>query len=319
MKYDVVALGELLVDFTQNGVSSQGNFLFEANPGGAPCNVLSILQSLGNKTAFIGKVGQDQFGRLLKGSIGKVGINSQNLVLDQQVHTTLAFVHTMEDGDRDFSFYRKPGADMMLKPEEIDQELINEGRIFHFGTLSMTDEPARSATKRAVEIAKEGKRTISFDPNLRRPLWADLEDAKEQILYGISVSDIVKLSEEELEFITGISDIEKGAAILRAKYPIKLLFITMGKLGSMVFCQDIVIHQKPFIQENTVDTTGAGDTFFGCILHKILENNDQEWCQETLQQALQFANAAAAIITTRKGALAVMPAMDEINALISQA
>ena len=181
---DVVALGELLIDFTENGMSAQGNPLFEANPGGAPCNVLAMLSRLGHKTAFVGKVGQDFFGQQLEKAIREVGIDASGLRRDPEVHTTLALVHNTPDGDRDFSFYRNPGADMMLREDELPESLIKEARIFHFGTLSMTHEGVRQATKKAIRIAKEAGALISFDPNLREPLWNSLEDAKEQVLYG---------------------------------------------------------------------------------------------------------------------------------------
>lgn len=177
-KYDVVALGELLVDFTENGMSKQGNPMLEANPGGAPCNVLSMLQNLGKTTAFIGKVGADAFGRMLIDAVKNQGINTENLMLDENVHTTLAFVHTEEDGDRDFSFYRNPGADMMLQWDEVNQDMLGDTKIFHFGTLSMTEKQIETVTKRAVEKAKAEGAWISFDPNLRPPLWKRLEDAK---------------------------------------------------------------------------------------------------------------------------------------------
>ena len=180
-KYDVTALGELLIDFAVNGESEQGNQLFEACPGGAPCNVLAMLNKLGRKTAFIGKVGDDQFGKLLKDTITNTGIEAKGLVMDKDIHTTLAFVHTFPDGDREFSFYRKPGADMMLKEEEVDYDLIRQSKVFHFGTLSMTDEPVKTATKRALSVAKEAGCMITFDPNLRPPLWKTLDEAKEQM------------------------------------------------------------------------------------------------------------------------------------------
>ena len=191
---DVTALGELLIDFTENGMSSQNNPIFEANPGGAPCNVLAMLNKLGNTTAFVGKVGKDHLGTMLKDKVTNLGIDTRYLYQDESIHTTLAFVHTAEDGDRDFSFYRNPGADMMLTEAEVDEDLIRTSRIFHFGTLSMTHEGVRSATKKAVSIAKENKVLISFDPNLREPLWNSLDEAKEQVGYGMSQCDIDRKS-----------------------------------------------------------------------------------------------------------------------------
>ena len=201
-KYDVIALGELLIDFTMNGQSEQGNHLFEACPGGAPCNVLAMLNKLGKKTAFIGKVGNDQFGTLLRKTLIEVGIDTSNLFTDNEVNTTLAFVHTLADGDREFSFYRNPGADMMLKEDEIDADFISQAKIFHFGTLSMTQDEVRAATKKAVKSAKQSGALISFDPNLREPLWSSLELAKEQMEYGFSQCDILKISDNEIQFVS---------------------------------------------------------------------------------------------------------------------
>lgn len=208
--YDVAALGELLIDFTQNGSSSNGNPVFEANPGGAPCNVLSMLAGLGYKTAFIGKVGDDYFGKMLGNTIKRIGISDEGLIYDKGANTTLAIVHTMADGDRDFSFYRKPGADIMLEEKDVCKELIEHCRIFHFGSLSLTDEPAASATKAAVTYAKEMSRWISFDPNLRKPLWADFEQARAAIWYGIRACDILKIADDEIKWLTGVNDYDQG-------------------------------------------------------------------------------------------------------------
>lgn len=316
--YDVVALGELLVDFTESGVSPQGNPLLEANPGGAPCNVLAMLNNLGKKTAFIGKVGQDSFGRMLGEAVKESGTDVTNLVMDEKVPTTLAFVHTLPDGDRDFSFYRNPGADMMLKKEEIMEEVIEGGKIFHFGTLSSTHPGVREATRYAVKAAKEHGLLISFDPNLREPLWDTLEDARKEIAYGLSQCDILKISDNELEFMTGTKDYTEGVAILRESYSIALIFVTMGRDGSRAYYKDMVVEAKPFLQKNTVETTGAGDTFEGCALNYILEHGLAELSEAELRELLIFANAAASIITTRKGALKVMPKEEEIRKLVEE-
>ena len=201
--FDVVALGELLIDFTENGTSAQGNTLFEACPGGAPCNMLAMLRKLGKKCAFIGKVGDDMFGRLLRQVILDAGIQANSLILDPQIPTTLAFVKTLPDGDREFSFYRKPGADMMLTERELPLELLQNTKIFHFGTLSMTHPGVRATTVRAVEFAKENGALVSFDPNLRPPLWDNLELAREQIAWGLARCDILKIADNELEFCAG--------------------------------------------------------------------------------------------------------------------
>lgn len=315
-KYDVTALGELLIDFTENGVSGQGNPLFEANPGGAPCNVLAMLKKLGHKTAFIGKVGDDFFGKQLKEAIEEVGIDSTGLCMDKEIHTTLAMVHTYPDGDRDFSFYRNPGADMMLKESEVKEELIKESKLFHFGTLSMTHEDVRKATKKAIQIAEDAGNIISFDPNLREPLWNSLDEAKEQILYGLSHCHILKISDNEIQWLTGQEDYTDGVKWILERYQIPLILVSMGKEGSRAYYGGKMVEVKPFIQKNTIETTGAGDTFCGCVLHYICEHGLENLTEENLFEMLQFANAAASIITTRKGALRVMPEEKEIAGLL---
>lgn len=317
-KYDVTALGELLIDFTENGVSGQGNPLFEANPGGAPCNVLAMLTKLGHKTAFVGKVGDDFFGKQLKEAIEEVGIDSTGLCMDKEIHTTLAMVHTYPDGDRDFSFYRNPGADMMLKESEVKEELIKESKLFHFGTLSMTHEDVRKATKKAIQIAEDAGNIISFDPNLREPLWNSLDEAKEQILYGLSHCHILKISDNEIQWLTGQEDYTDGVKWILERYQIPLILVSMGKEGSRAYYGGKMVEVKPFIQKNTIETTGAGDTFCGCVLHYICEHGLDNLTEENLFEMLQFANAAASIITTRKGALRVMPEEKEIAGLLGK-
>ncbi|MED9967396.1 MAG: carbohydrate kinase [Blautia sp.] len=310
--FDVTALGELLIDFTENGESSQGNPMMEANPGGAPCNVLAMLEKLGKKTAFIGKVGSDMFGNQLKKAVEEVGIDTRNLIMDKKHHTTLAFVHTYPDGDRDFSFYRDPGADMMLTKEEVQKELIQSSRIFHFGTLSSTHEGVREATRHAIELAKEAGCIITFDPNLRPPLWNSLEDARKEIEYGMTKCDVLKISDNEVEFLFDTTDYDKGAALIREKYNIPLVLITMGKDGSRAYYKDMRVEVAPFLQENTIETTGAGDTFCASSLNYVLEHGLEDLTEENLKELLTFANAAASLITTRKGALRVMPSKEEV-------
>lgn len=310
--FDVTALGELLIDFTENGESSQGNPMMEANPGGAPCNVLAMLEKLGKKTAFIGKVGADMFGDQLKKAVEEVGIDTRNLIMDKKHHTTLAFVHTYPDGDRDFSFYRDPGADMMLTKEEVQKELVQSSRIFHFGTLSSTHEGVREATRHAIELAKEAGCIITFDPNLRPPLWNSLEDARREIEYGMTKCDVLKISDNEVEFLFDTTDYDKGAALIREKYNIPLVLITMGKDGSRAYYKDMRVEVAPFLQENTIETTGAGDTFCASSLNYVLEHGLEDLTEENLKELLTFANAAASLITTRKGALRVMPSKEEV-------
>ena len=314
--FDVTALGELLIDFTENGTSSQGNTLFEAKPGGAPCNVLSMLTKLGKKTAFIGKVGNDQFGVRLKSALAEVGIDTRNLVMDEKIHTTLAFVHTFADGDRDFSFYRNPGADMMLTKDEVQKDLISASRIFHFGTLSSTHPGVREANRSALDHAKKEGLLISFDPNLREPLWDSLEDARREIAYGMNYCDILKISDNEMEFMTGTTDYTAGVAKLRETYSIPLILVTLGKEGSRAYYKDCMVEAAPFLQENTIETTGAGDTFCASILNYILEHGLNSLTEEQLKEMLTFANAAASLITTRKGALRVIPSKKEVEDFI---
>ena len=314
--YDVVALGELLIDLTQNGLSAQGNPTLEANPGGAPCNVLALLTKLGHKTAFIGKVGKDGFGSQLQAALVETGISTEGLCWDEAVHTTLAVVHTFADGDRDFSFYRNPGADMRLTTEEVNMELIRQANIFHFGTLSMTDEPVRSATYAAIAEAEKAGILRSFDPNLRPPLWRTLEEAKEQVLYGLAHCDILKISDNEIQWLTGLEDFDAGIRWIQKRFPkIRLILLSMGKDGSRAYAGETMAQVGGFTV-NAIETTGAGDTFFGGILHHVLKWGLRDYTREELTQMLTFANAAAAIVTTRKGALRVMPEETEIKALM---
>ena len=318
-QYDVVALGELLIDFTKNGTSEQGNNLFEACPGGAPCNVLAMLRKLGKSCAFVGKVGNDMFGKLLKEVITDAGINADALVMDDKIPTTLAFVQTFANGDRDFSFYRKPGADMMLTADELPEETIANARIFHFGTLSMTHEGVRAATIKAVGLAKEGGALISFDPNLRPPLWKDLEEAKRQIAWGLSQCDILKIADNELEFMTGETNFYKGAAILHQKYPnIKVLNVTAGADGSYSFYgEDTPVFVPSCKLGGTIETTGAGDTFCASVLNFVLENGIACLTYEDREAMLRFANTAAYLVTTRKGAIRAMPERQEVEAILA--
>lgn len=316
-QFDVIAMGELLIDFTMNGQSEQGNNMFEACPGGAPCNVLAILNKLGKKTAFLGKVGKDQFGKLLRDTLDQVGIDTANLLTDEEVNTTLAFVHTFPDGDREFSFYRNPGADMMLEEADVDEEFLKKARLFHFGTLSMTHEDVRKATKKALKTAKENGLLVSFDPNLRPPLWSSLELAKEQMEYGFQYCDILKISDNEIQFVSGKEDYDEGIRYLQDKYNIPLILLTMGKDGSRAYYKDMRVERKGFTVK-AIETTGAGDTFCGSSLNYVLEHDFNNLTEEELGEMLTFANAGAALITMKKGAIRSMPEKDEILNLINQ-
>ncbi|MGN1167047.1 MAG: PfkB family carbohydrate kinase [Lachnospiraceae bacterium] len=315
--YDVTALGEILIDFTLNGQSEQGNNIFEACPGGAVDNALAMLSKLGRKTAFIGKVGKDQFGRLLKAVLEEAGIDAKGLAVDEQVNTTLAFVHTFPDGDREFSFYRKPGADMMLREDEVDYDLIRQSKVFHLGTLSMTDEPAKSATKKALEVAKEAGCIITFDPNLREPLWDDLENAKEAMRYVFQYCDMLKISDNEIQFISGKEDYDEGIRYLQETYNIPVIFLTMGKDGSRAYFKDMRVEKKGF-KVKAIETTGAGDTFCANAINGILKYGIDNLTEENLEEILTYANAGAALITLKKGALRSMPTPEQIEELIKE-
>ena len=316
-KYDVIALGELLIDFTMNGQSEQGNNMFEACPGGAPCNVLALLNKMGKKTAFIGKVGKDQFGTLLRDTITEAGIDASNLMVDENVNTTLAFVHTFPDGDREFSFYRNPGADMMLTADEVNPEVVKDTKVFHFGTLSMTHEGVREATKKAVETAKANGCLVSFDPNLRPPLWSSLDLAKEQMEYGFGKCDILKISDNEIQFVSGKEDYDEGIAYLQETYNIPLILLTMGKDGSRAYYKGMRV-ERPGCSVKAIETTGAGDTFCGSSLNYLVDHDFENLTEEQLGEMLTFANAAAALVTTKKGAIKAMPVKEEVLELIQK-
>ena len=315
---DVTALGELLVDFTENGVSSSGNALLEANPGGAPCNVLAMLQKLGKNCAFIGKVGRDAFGDMLEETLKEVRIDTRGLKRDSEVHTTLAFVHTLAGGERAFSFYRNPGADMNLCVNDLDDSLLRGCRIFHFGSLSLTDEPCREATKTAVARAREAGALISFDPNLRESLWSGPDAARGQIDWGLAQCDILKISDNELAFMTGTEDYDRGADLLLRKHPqIRMLNVTAGEYGSYAYYGEIRCHVPVIRTDSVLEKTGAGDTFCACVLNYILEHGLDGLTEKNLSEMLTFAGAAASLIIQRKGALRVMPGKSEIEKLLT--
>ena len=317
--FDVIALGELLVDFTENGLSPQGNPLFEANPGGAPCNVLAMLKKLDRSCLFLGKVGADMFGDMLINVVREAGICTGCLVRDPDTRTTLAFVKTLPGGDRDFSFYRNPGADMALTEEEVPEALLARCRVFHFGSLSMTHEGVRRATRRAVSLAKAGGALISFDPNLRPPLWADLEEARAQIAWGLGQCGVLKIADNELAFMTGETDFDRGAAILRARFPnIRLCCVTAGPEGSYAYYEDKRVYVPACRLGGTVETTGAGDTFCACALHFVLDRGLEGLSEGDLEKMLRFANAAAYLVTTRKGAIRSMPEREQVEALLER-
>ncbi|MFD0620902.1 carbohydrate kinase [Paenibacillus sp. GCM10027629] len=314
---DVITLGELLIDFTPYGKSEHGQPLFERNPGGAPANVVAAIARLGSSSGFIGKVGNDAFGQGLRDALTFSGVDTAGLVLSESANTTLAFVHLAEDGDRSFSFYRNPGADQLLTEEEVPFASIAEARIFHFGSISMTDEPVRTATLAAVHHAKKHGVLVSFDPNLRPALWASDELAKEQILAGLRLADVVKISEEELEFLTGTADLEAGSQILCEQFPISLLLVTRGGAGSF-YRTGLRTGERAGFAVQAIDTTGAGDAFMAGALYSILLANQPipAWTSTELDALLTFANAMGALATTRKGGIPAMPTLMEVQGLM---
>jgi fructokinase len=317
--FDVSALGEILIDFTPSGYSPQGNPLFERNPGGAPANVLASLAKLGRSTAFIGKVGNDIFGCYLVDIISKTGIETRGMRFSDTARTTLAFVQLDEHGDRSFSFYRNPGADTTLSTDDLDYTIINNSHIFHFGSLSLTDEPSRQATLTALKHAKNTGKTISYDPNLRPLLWNSLNEARDQILSVIHYSDILKISDDELIFLTDNSDLDTGTMHIYEKYNIPLIFVTRGAHGAYYRFGDITGIQKAFSSLKSVDTTGAGDSFLGSVLYGLLSRNiynPADLDPKHLPEITRFACAAAGLCTTGKGAIPSMPSLDEVLKLL---
>ena len=305
---DVVALGELLIDFATVSTDAEGYPTMAAHPGGAPANCLAALTKFGANTALLGKVGTDTFGKLLIGTLKNAGIETRGLIETDDVFTTLAFVTFDEHGDRSFAFSRKPGADTCLSFEELDLSLIDEARVFHFGTLSLTDEPARSATYRAVAYAKENGKLITYDPNLRKPLWRDLEESKKQLLWGIRQADVVKISDEEVEFLFGLG-VEEGAAHILENYGVKLVFVTCGPDGCF-FKNALTSGHVPSLSGiQVIDTTGAGDIFGGSALWKLLQLNKapETLTLEELTDLVRFACTSAGLSTTRSGGISSVP------------
>lgn len=310
---DVVALGELLIDFTCKSKDEDGYPTMEAHPGGAPANFLAALTNYGCETAMLGKVGADAFGRLLLGTLKKAGIETRGLVMDPDVFTTLAFVTLDDSGDREFSFARKPGADTQIRFEELDLSLVDEAKVFHFGSLSQTGEPARSTTKQAVAYAKSKGKLVTYDPNLRKPLWNDLEEARAEILWGLSQADVVKISEEEVEFLWGL-DYQAGAEKLMKEFGVKLVFVTLGPDGCWFRNAVAQGHVDSLKQIKVVDTTGAGDIFGGSAMSQVLKTgkDPQTLTEEELRQIVRFACTAAGLSTTKPGGISSLPALETV-------
>ena len=315
---DVVALGELLIDFACIETDTDGYPTMAAHPGGAPANFLAALTKYGSKTALMGKVGEDAFAGMLVNTLQKAGIATCGLVKDPTVFTTLAFVTFDESGDRSFSFARKPGADTQLKFEELDLSLIDEAKVFHFGTLSLTDEPARSATYQAVAYAKSKGKLITYDPNLRKPLWNDMEECKKQLLWGMEQADVVKISDEEVEFLFGLG-VEEGAKYILDTFGTKLVFVTCGADGCF-FANAVACGKEPSLSGiKVIDTTGAGDIFGGSAVHQLLQTGKtpETLTEAELRHVVRFACTAAGLSTTRSGGISSVPSLEEVNALLN--
>lgn len=312
---DVVALGELLIDLTCIGADGDGYPTLAAHPGGAPANYLAALARFGAGTAMLGKVGQDAFGRLLVGTLKKAGVETRGVVVSGDVFTTLAFVTLDETGNREFSFARKPGADVCLSFEELDLGLIDEAKVLHFGALSLTGEPARTATRRAVAYAKEKGKLISYDPNLRKPLWPSLEEAREQLLWGLDQADVVKISDEEVAFLFGLKP-EAGAERILKEHGAKLVFVTCGANGC-VYRNPNAGGSVPALEGvRVVDTTGAGDIFGGSAMWKLLALNKppESLSRRELEEVARFSSASAGLSATRPGGISSVPDYDEVLA-----
>lgn len=304
---DVVALGELLIDFAAKSTDTSGYPTMAANPGGAPGNFLAALNAYGKKTAFLGKVGNDAFGHLLLGTLKAAGIETKSVVVDDSVFTTLAFVTFDENGDRSFSFARKPGADTQLTWEEIDKSLIDDARVFHFGTLSLTDEPVRTATQRAVAYAKEKGKLITCDPNLRKPLWPSEDAAREQMLWSLRQADVVKISDNEVEFLWNCTP-EEGADKLLKEFGVSLALVTLGPEGCLLKTENASF-RAVCPKVHPIDTTGAGDIFGGSALSRLLELEKpiDALKEEDLAYIGSFAAPAASLSTEASGGIPSIP------------
>ncbi len=317
--YDVIALGELLIDFAPQSTNEAGYPVLAANPGGAPGNFLAALSKYGCKTAMIGKVGEDSFGRLLIKTLNHAGIDTTGVITDPSVFTTLAFVSLDASGNRDFSFARKPGADTCLKPEEGNESLFSDAKVFHFGTLSLTDEPSASATRQAVELAKKHSLLISVDPNLRKPLWKREEDAKAAIEWSLHQADIVKISDEEIDWLWGLSP-ENGAWKLLTEYDVSLVYATLGPKGCYAATRRQAVNVQSPSGINVVDTTGAGDIFGGSAMSQFIQcsKSPSDLSEEDLKKIVRFACTAASLSTQKHGGITSVPDITQINSLLNK-
>lgn len=316
--YDIVALGEVLIDFTNNGYSASGMRLFEQNPGGAPANMLTAATKLGLSTAFIGKVGTDMHGQFLKEVLEQQGIDTKGMILDPNFFTTLAFVELKENGERVFSFARKPGADTMLTKEDLNQDLLTNTKVFHFGSLSLTNDPSKTATYEAIRIAKDAGAIISYDPNYRAPLWENEKVAIEMMREPIPYVDIMKISDEETELLTGQVDPEAAAEILISQ-GVKVVVVTLGEKGALVRIKD-GSHIVAGFKSQVVDTTGAGDSFWGSFVQQVLEMKKavDALTLDELSKCVTYANAVASICVSKRGAIPAMPTKEEVEKRLNQ-
>ena len=310
---DVVAIGELLIDFTYKSADAEGYPTMEAHPGGAPANFLAALNQYGCETAMLGKVGNDAFGQMLIRTMEKAGIETKGIIVSDDVFTTLAFVTLDEQGDREFSFARKPGADTQIRFEELDLSLVDDAKVLHFGTLSLTNEPARTATYKLVEYAKNHGKLITYDPNLRKPLWKSMDDAKDQMLWGLHHADIVKISDEEAKFLFDLTP-EAAAVYILENYNVKLVFVTCGADGCCFQNKKCYGHVPGLTRLDIVDTTGAGDIFGGSAVSQLLKCNKapENLCEDELRQIVGFACAAAGLSTTRPGGISSVPTLEAV-------
>ncbi|OMO94729.1 Ribokinase [Corchorus olitorius] len=316
----IVSFGEMLIDFvpTVSGVSLAEAPGFLKAPGGAPANVAIAVARLGGKASFVGKLGDDEFGHMLADILKKNGVSGDGILFDQGARTALAFVTLRADGEREFMFYRNPSADMLLKPEELNLDLIRSAKVFHYGSISLIVEPCRSAHMKAMEAAKQAGALLSYDPNLRLPLWPSAEEARKQILSIWDKADIIKVSDVELEFLTGSNKIDDETAMKLWHPSLTLLLVTLGEKGSRYYTKKFKGSVDAF-HVNTVDTTGAGDSFVGALLCKIVADPTILEDESKLKEVLKFSNACGAITTTKKGAIPALPTEAEALALIKGA
>ncbi|RNA67890.1 aminoimidazole riboside kinase [Alteribacter keqinensis] len=314
MNKGIVSLGEALIDFIP---LDDNNETFQKSPGGAPANVAVGAARLGAKSTFLGKVGDDVLGRFLEETLKGYNVNTDHLSFSQDVRTGVVFVTLGEGGERSFEFYIDPSADRFLKEDEIDSSLFDEHNLVHFGSISLISEPSRSATIKAVDLAREKEAIVSYDPNLRLGLWEDEETAREAIISMLDKADVVKISEEELEFITGESDIDEGVKAL-SQYEIPLVLVTLGGEGSYVFTCGEKLH-VPAMKVDAVDTTGAGDAFVSGMLYQLHNSAKpiRELTAEEVAEMAGFASVSGGLAASTKGAMTALPTLDKVKEILS--